>query len=174
MYKTVSDRWPDYQTVEDRENDIGPLAVGVPGSLKGWCETLSQFGTLSLADVMQPAIRYAERGYPATGYLCEIISRCKHDIAKFPETAKTYLPEGRPLKPGEIVVRSEYADTLKLIAQEGPAVLYDGELGAHSVDYLSKTGGIVSKQDWWHTNIPQRISSHGQYDRPWHDSPRGR
>ena len=51
-----------FDTVGD-ENLTGPKAVAVPGSLKAWCETLQRFGTMSLADVMQPAIKHAARGY---------------------------------------------------------------------------------------------------------------
>src|SRR5580693_6183604 len=50
----------------DNENLNGPKAVAVPGSLKAWCETLRRFGTMDLADVMQPAIKHASRGYAAT------------------------------------------------------------------------------------------------------------
>ena len=51
-----------FDTVDD-ENLNGPKAVATPGSLKAWCETLRRFGTMSLADVMQPAIKHASRGY---------------------------------------------------------------------------------------------------------------
>ena len=61
-----------FDTVDD-ENLTGPKAVAVPGSLKAWCETLQRFGTMSLADVMQPAIRHASRGFAATPYLHECI-----------------------------------------------------------------------------------------------------
>ncbi|HIG42257.1 MAG: gamma-glutamyltransferase [bacterium] len=147
MYKTLSDEWPDYQVVENRANDIGPLAVGVPGNLKGWCETLAKFGSLSLEDVMQPAIRYATRGYVATPYLCEIIRRIEPDIAGNAETAKTFIPDGQRLKPGDRVIPSEYADTLRLIAKQGPAVLYNGELGSVAVEHIQQTGGIITQQD---------------------------
>ena len=63
-----------FDTVGD-ENLIGPKSVGAPGSLKAWCETLRRFGTMSLADVMQPAIKHASRGYAATPYLHECITR---------------------------------------------------------------------------------------------------
>jgi len=147
MYETVSDCWPDYQIVADRANDVGPLAVGVPGSLLGWCQVLESYGTLSLEDVMQPAIRYAQRGYRATRYLCEIIHKAAADIARFPETAKTYMPGGQPLQPGDVVLNPEYAETLKLVAQDGPDVLYKGELGSLAVDYLHKTGGLITGED---------------------------
>ena len=53
-----------FDTIDD-ENLTGPKAVAALGSLKAWCETLQRFGTMSLADVMQPAIKHAARGFPA-------------------------------------------------------------------------------------------------------------
>ncbi len=147
MFRTVSDTWPDYQVVENRENDIGVLATGVPGTLRGWQETLEAWGTLSLDDVMQPAIRYAERGYRATGYLSEIIHKNVEDIARFPESAKTWLPGGVPLKPGELVRQTDYAETLKTIASEGMDALYGGAIGQAAVDYIQSEGGIITLDD---------------------------
>ena len=82
MYRTVSDTWPDYQEVEGRLNDVGVLATGVPGTLKGWHETLQRWGTMNLSEVMQPAIRYTQHGFRATGYLCEIINKCAPCLAR--------------------------------------------------------------------------------------------
>lgn len=147
MYDPVSNTWPDYQVVASRLNDVGVLATGVPGSLMGWTETLAKFGTMPLADVMQPAIRYARDGFRATAYLCEIIAKFSDDFARFPETAKTWLPDGTPLVPGAKVKQPEYADTLTLVAQQGPAVLYTGELGRQAVDYIQREGGIITAAD---------------------------
>lgn len=147
MYRPISDSWPDYQVVEGRQNDIGVLATGVPGTLRGWHETLSAWGTLSLEEVLQPAIRYAEKGFRATGYLSEIIHKNVDDIARFPESARTWLPGGSPLKPGELVVQHDYAGTLKTIAAEGISALYGGAIGRAAVDYIQKEGGILTMED---------------------------
>lgn len=147
MYRTVSDTWPDYQKVANRENEVGVLSVGVPGSLKGWCETLARHGSMALVDVMQPAMRYAARGYRATQYLCDIIRKSEADLALFPATAKTWLPGGVPLAPGALVIQPEYAETLALIAREGPDALYGGELGRTATDYIQSIGGIITLDD---------------------------
>ena len=147
MYRTMSDTWPGYQEVVDQENDVGPLAVGVPGSLAGWCELLERHGTLSLEDVLQPAIRYAERGFVTTPYLSGCITLTAEAMARFPETARTFMPEGTPLAAGDRCVQGEYADTLRLIAASGPNVLYHGELGRAASDYLQSIGGIITTCD---------------------------
>ena len=150
MYRTVSDVWPDYQVVEGRENDVGVLAVGVPGTLKGWAETLAAYGTLSLADVMQPAIRFAEKGFRASQYLADIVRVVQADIARFPATAATWLPGGEPLRAGDLVRQGDYAQTLQSIADSGTDVLYGGALGEHAVEYIQAGGGIVTMSDLTH------------------------
>jgi gamma-glutamyltranspeptidase/glutathione hydrolase len=135
-----------FDTVDD-ENLTGVKAVAVPGSLKAWCETLRRFGTLSLADVMQPAIKYAARGYAATPYLHECIRESAREMCKDKAISAIYLPGGEPLRPGERVVQAEYAQTLQYIAQHGEAALYEGPLGDTLVDYMTARGGFITKQD---------------------------
>jgi gamma-glutamyltranspeptidase/glutathione hydrolase len=135
-----------FDTVDD-ENLNGPKAVAVPGSLKAWCETLQRFGTMSLADVMQPAIKHASRGYAATPYLHECITDSAAEMRKDKPISAIYLPKGEPLKPGERVVQSEYAETLTYIAQHGPDALYNGLLGNVLVDYMAAKGGFITHED---------------------------
>src|SRR5450631_4372528 len=135
-----------FDTVDD-ENLKGPKAVAVPGSLKAWCETLQRFGTMSLADVMQPAIKHASRGYAATPYLCDCIGDSAAVMLKDKPISAIYLPKGVPLKPGERVVQAEYAETLSYIARHGEAALYQGPLGDILVDYMKAHGGFVSRED---------------------------
>ncbi|UGA42950.1 gamma-glutamyltransferase [Bradyrhizobium quebecense] len=129
------------------ENLNGPKAVAVPGSLKAWCETLRRFGTMSLADVMQPAINHAARGYAATPYLHECITDGAEEMLKDKPISAIYLPDGTPLKPGERVVQAEYAETLKYIADHGDNALYQGPLGDILVDYMKKNGGFIAQED---------------------------
>src|ERR1700753_1870228 len=135
-----------FDTVDD-ENLNGVRAVATPGALKGWCETLRRFGTMSLADVMQPAIKHASRGYAATPYLHECITDSASEMRKDKPISAIYLPNGEPLKPGERVVQSEYAETLKYIAQHGSAALYSGPLGNILVDYMKAHGGFIARED---------------------------
>ncbi|WP_234682440.1 gamma-glutamyltransferase [Bradyrhizobium monzae] len=148
------------------ENLNGAKAVATPGSLKAWCETLRRFGTMSLADVMQPAIKHAARGYAATPYLHECISESAATMRKDKPIAAIYLPDGEPLKVGERVVQAEYAETLRYIAGHGETALYEGSLGDILVDYMEKTGGFIRRNDLTNYKTVERQPIRADY-RGW-------
>ena len=129
-----------------RANIVGPLSVAVPGNLRAWCETLERFGSMPLADVMAPAIGHAARGFAVTPYLAECIKEAAPDLARDPAIAALLLPSGAPIKPGARLIQVEYAETLTLIAREGPGIL-NGALGSAIADGIKKAGGIVSVAD---------------------------
>jgi gamma-glutamyltranspeptidase / glutathione hydrolase len=135
-----------FDTVDD-ENLSGAKAVAVPGSLKAWCETLHRFGTMSLPDVMQPAIKHATRGFAATPYLHECIVDGAPDMLKDKAISAIYLPNGTPLNAGDRVVQAEYAQTLATIARDGEAALYHGPLGDIFLDYMKAHGGFITRED---------------------------
>ncbi|MDE2376667.1 gamma-glutamyltransferase [Bradyrhizobium sp.] len=154
-----------FDTVGD-ENCTGPRAVAVPGSLKAWCETLRRFGTMSLADVMQPAIKHAARGFATTPYLHECISESAAEMRKDKPIAAIFLPDGEPLRVGERVVQAEYAQTLHHIAEHGEAALYQGPLGDILVDYMEKTGGFIRRADLTNYRTVERQPIRADY-RGW-------
>jgi len=147
MFTPVSDTWPDYLRAEGDVNLVGVLSAGVPGTLKGWAEVVARFGCLDLETVMQPAIRHAERGFRATPYLVEAVKTTAPDLARFPDTARTFLPGGAPIKAGDLVTMPDYAATLRHIAAKGAGVLYGGDLGATVAEYVRRSGGIISLED---------------------------
>ena len=163
MYRPVSDTWPDYLRAEGDVNLVGLLSVGVPGTLKAWSEAVARFGRLDLETVMQPAIRHAERGFRATPYLVAAVTETAPDLARFPETARTFLPGGAPIKPGDLITMPEYAATLRLIAAKGPGVLYGGDLGATVADYMRRDGGIITLDDLARYETIERQPLRGRY-----------
>lgn len=163
MYTPVADSGPDYLKSVDDLGSIGYLAIGVPGNLKAWTEALAAWGTLSLQEVMEPAIRFAARGFRASVYLHETIVQMEDVIRKFPETAATYMPGGKPLQPGERVDRSDYARTLRAISENGPDHLYNGSLGEIVCDYLGRNGGIITMQDLANYKTVHRKPIKGEY-----------
>jgi gamma-glutamyltranspeptidase / glutathione hydrolase len=163
IYRPVSDTWPDYLRAEGDVNLVGLLSVGVPGTLKAWAEAIARFGRLDLETVMQPAIRHAERGFRATPYLVEAVTQTAPDLARFPETARTFLPGGAPIKAGDLIVIPEYAAALRLIAAKGPGALYGGDLGATVADYMMRAGGIITLEDLARYETVERRPLRGRY-----------
>jgi gamma-glutamyltranspeptidase/glutathione hydrolase len=166
MYRPVSDTWPDYMDAEGRENAVGLRSVGVPGTLSAWCEMLARFGTLPLEAVMAPAIRHAAQGFRVTGYLAECLAEAADDLARFPASARVFLPGGAPLRRGDRLTQPDYAATLRAIAAEGPAVLYDGALGAQVAEHMAREGGLVTRDDLRGYRTVARAPVHGTY-RGW-------
>jgi gamma-glutamyltranspeptidase/glutathione hydrolase len=135
----------------------------VPGTLKAWAEAVARFGRLDLETVMQPAIRHAERGFRATPYLVDAVRETAPDLARFPETARTFLPGGAPIKAGDLIAMPEYAATLRLIAAKGPGVLYGGDLGATVAGYMRRDGGIITLDDLARYETIERQPIRGRY-----------
>lgn len=163
MFECLSDEIGRNREVRDRLNIVGPKAVAVPGALAGWCEALESFGTLPLAEVLQPAIALAERGFVTSPYLRDCIADTAADIARDPGLAALFLPGGEPLPAGSRLVQTDYAATLKLIAQEGPQALYGGALGTALTDYMARNGGLIAAEDLAAYSVKRREPIAGSY-----------
>ena len=130
-----------------RRNSVGRAAVAVPGNLMAWCQLLARHGRLTLADVVEPAIRHARRGFAATAYLADCVADCAADLALDDEIAGVFLPGGAPLRAGARLVNTAYADTLAQLVREGPALLYAGALGAVLAQDMQQHGAYLSQAD---------------------------
>ena len=147
VYTPDPDAPPGTMDTLGRRNAVGPTAVATPGNLMGWCAALAEFGTFSLADVMEPAIRHASRGFRVTPYLNECIADCAGDLARDPAIAALYLPGGAPIAAGARLVTGDYAETLRDIAAAGPDILYHGSLGRRYVAHMAAAGGLLGADD---------------------------
>jgi gamma-glutamyltranspeptidase/glutathione hydrolase len=146
-----------------RANALGPTAVAAPGNLQGWCEALARFGTFPLADVIEPAIRYAARGFRVTPYLAECAGDAAADLARDAEIARVYLPEGAPIRAGTRLVTGDYAETLRTIAREGADALYSGALGRRYVEHMARAGGYLGAPDLAEYRTVERAALRGSY-----------
>jgi len=163
MFRPLSETWPDYMEVAERENSVGLRSVGVPGTLAGWCEMLVRFGTLERAAVMAPAIRHAEHGFRVTAYLAECIAEAAADLRLFADSARTFLPSGEPLRAGQVLKQAEYAATLRTIAAEGPQALYGGAIGARVVEHMAGHDGLITMEDLRSYRTVERAPVRGTY-----------
>ena len=163
MYETVSDELPNYRETVGRANEVGPLAVAVPGALAGWCHALRAFGTLPLEDVTLPAVRFAERGFEATPYLADCVSDRVCDLSRDPGLTALFLPDGQPLRAGARVVQHEYAETLRAVARQGAGALYAGALGDVLTETMARRGGLVTGEDLGGYRVVEREPICGSY-----------
>jgi gamma-glutamyltranspeptidase/glutathione hydrolase len=126
----------------------GALAIAVPSEVAGLAEALKRFGSLPLATVMTPAIRYASEGFPLRPHLRFAIERQLANIRKTPGLARVFLkPDGAPREEGERIVQAELGETLRAIAQQGPQVFYEGSIAHAIVEGVKKEGGVMTLDD---------------------------
>jgi gamma-glutamyltranspeptidase/glutathione hydrolase len=128
--------------------DTGPLSWSVPGCVDGW-ETLRQrFGSLPLEQLLEPSIQYAEKGFPVS----EVIAGSwQAGSALFPqgsEAARTYLPDGRAPRPGEVFRNPALARTYREIAKGGRDAFYKGRIAKEIVAFSEKNGGLFTVKDF--------------------------
>ncbi len=126
--------------------------VTVPGAPSGWSELSRRFGNLSLERTLEPAVEYAERGYPIQPTLGENWKRAYRRYSqlegeKFREWGSTFAPEGRPPEVGEVWSSADHGATLKEIARTGSRSFYEGELAEKIESFSFSTGGYIRKSD---------------------------
>ena len=144
--------------------NAGIKAGIVPGNLGGYLSILDKLGTMSLAEVFAPAIEYAEKGYPIDQMLAQSIDRGKNNLGKYPTTAKIFLPNGQPIKAGELLKNPDYAATLrKLVDAEKQALakkatrsqaitaafdrFYKGDVAQEFDRFFKENGGLLTAAD---------------------------
>ena len=154
---------PEDFATDLRENMVGAKSVATPGNLRGWCDTLERHGTMSLDDVMQPAIRHATRGFSVTPYLSECINDAAPDLSLDPTIAALLMPNGARLMAGDRLTNAAYGDVLRIIAADGPKALYGGALGDTVASTIERMGGFVSRDDIAATATIIRAPVRGSY-----------
>jgi gamma-glutamyltranspeptidase/glutathione hydrolase len=142
--------WP---RVENAANEYGHRSVAVPGSVAGLALALERYGTMELADALRPAIALAREGFVPDWYQALTTARHIEELGAFPETARTYLRNGRAIhrppsfEPGERVTYPDLAESLATIAREGPAAFYRGAIAQAIHDEMKAGGGVLTKDD---------------------------
>jgi gamma-glutamyltranspeptidase/glutathione hydrolase len=125
----------------------GIHSVTVPGAVDGWAKLLQRLGRMSLADVLAPAIGYAEAGFPVTELIGELWKASEAPLAKDENAARTYLLGGRAPHIGEVFRNSDLAWTYRQIAAKGRDGFYRGEVARRIVDGSARRSGRMSLED---------------------------
>jgi gamma-glutamyltranspeptidase len=125
----------------------GALAVSVPGVVDGWAMAAERFGKLGLARCLQPAIRYAEQGFGVTPLLARSLALVAGSDWIHESWLAAYAPGGVAPKAGDVQRVPELVRTLRLIAEQGRDVMYQGEAGQAIAAFLEQQGGFVTAED---------------------------
>ena len=124
------------------------LASGVPGTVAGLALALETYGTMSLEQVITPAIEVAEEGFEVTPWFSEGI---KYRAERFRSHASTrevfFKPDGSFYEPGDVFVQEDLARTLRLIARQGTDAFYRGEIADLITAEMERHGGWITKED---------------------------
>lgn len=149
--KATRDMYINAEGKLDREaSTVGYRSVAVPGTVAGLALALKTDGTMKLADVMQPAIRYAERGIPVTEKLAREFQEQRVDLQRFSMSYHVFLKDGRMYQLGDTLRQPELAATLQRIAKNGPDEFYRGETAQMLANDMGALGGLITLDDLAH------------------------
>lgn len=150
----------------------GMEPVTVPGAFDGWVTLLEKYGTMKLADLMAPAIEYAEHGFPI---MEKTAADWEAEVPRLQQTAaaaSTYLVNGAAPPAGAMFAQQNLARTFRTLARGGRDAFYRGEIARAIVDYCRKNGGFLSMEDFasqkseWVDPISTTYRGHTLYELP--------
>ena len=134
-------------TLDTGAATIGYRSAGIPGTVAGLELALRTYGTMKLADVMTPAIRLAEQGFPVSEKLARSLATARPLLQRFSASYRIFLKDGALYQPGDILRQPELAATLHRIARNGAAEFYRGETARLVADEMARMGGLISFED---------------------------
>ena len=155
----------DAATITPEELNRGMKAGVVPGLLGGWIAMLQRFGTMTLGQVLEPAIEYAERGHPLDAFVVNSITRSRDLFERYPSTATVFLPDGEPPVEGQLFKYPDLARTFhKLVEAEETARLdggtresglraaftrfYRGDIARDMARFYQRNDGLFTREDF--------------------------
>ena len=124
------------------------LGVAVPGTVMGLNTALKAYGTMTLKQVMAPAIKLASEGYVLKQQDVDILNEGTAVFNKHPNVAAIFLNDGKPFVVGQRLVQKQLAHTLQLIADGGTDAFYKGPIAEAVVEASEANGGILSMRDF--------------------------
>ncbi|RLA43678.1 MAG: gamma-glutamyltransferase [Gammaproteobacteria bacterium] len=140
------------------------LSAGVPGTVAGLIHAQQNYGSLSLADVLAPAIKLAEQGIRVSYPLAYSLNRAQQRLIKWPASRKYYFgPDGTPLQAGSLWRQADLASTLKALAKEGRDAFYQGRVAELIIADMNQNGGLITRQDLADYRVIEREALVGTY-----------
>lgn len=150
---TTAAKWPS----------DGHLGAAVPGTVAGLAKALQEYGTMSLAQVLAPAIKLAEEGFVVTPTLAGVISDNFKRAMPNKALMAIIAPDGLPLEAGDVYKNPDLAKTLRKIAAEGPDGFYKGEVAKAIAADMKASGGLIDENDLAQYKAIEREPATGTY-----------
>jgi len=123
----------------------GPLSWSVPGCVSGWIALQERLGRFSLARILEAPISYARRGFPVSPVIARTWS---FNTTDDPGLARTFMPDGEPMRFGDIFRNAGLAEFFEIIAREGADAFYKGQIAERIVKFSRANGGRLSMRDF--------------------------
>ncbi len=139
------------------------FAVGVPGTVAGMEYALKKWGTMSLTQVIAPAIKLAEKGFVVGPMLASTLKEEKDNLGKWPQSKAIFFKNGEPLQEGDLLVQKDLANSLKLIAKQGAKAFYEGDIAKKIVAEMKKNQGLITLEDLKGYKVVERKPIEGEY-----------
>ena len=146
--KATRDMYLDENGEVDREKArFSHAASGVPGTVAGLWHAHQKHGRLTWAQVLQPAVRQARDGIRVSYDMAELLQKNQQRYCRNEATcAYFYKDGGTPYEPGDLLVQSDLADSLELIAEQGADAFYKGDIAAKIVAEMERGGGLIDAE----------------------------
>ena len=147
-------------------------SVTVPGAVAGWMALSQRFGKLPFADLMEPAVDMAERGYAVTPVVHQKWVAAVPLLEKLPGFAQAFMPHGRAPRVGELFRFADAARTLRLVANSKGEAFYRGEIAAAAARHAHEHGGAMTAEDFaayqpeWVAPLGQDYRGHTLHEIP--------
>ncbi|MFO7916467.1 MAG: gamma-glutamyltransferase [Anaerolineae bacterium] len=125
----------------------GMLPVTVPGAAAGWADVLERFGSFGLDTVLEPAITYAEEGFPVSERIADSWKGAEEILRETPEASDAFLLDGKAPRAGQRFRNPDLGRSLRLLAEDGPAAFYKGPIAEAIVATSEKYDGLVTARD---------------------------
>ena len=150
--------------VDKKRARFSYLSAGVPGTVAGMTLALAKYGTMSLAEVMAPAIALARNGITVTPQMADALLRRQKRLSKYPATASIFLDaDGEALSSGELLVQSDLAWSLARIAEQGPDAFYRGDIAEKIAADMAANDGLITMEDLDNYRAVVRAPVRGTY-----------
>lgn len=140
------------QVFDDQDLDMipieGPLSWSVPGCVDGWFELHGRFGSTPMNQILRPSIDYGRNGFAVTEVIAGYWKGAEETLAKYPDSASTFLIDGKAPAEGDVFRNANLARSYELIADQGGDAFYRGSIAQEIVEFSQANGGYLSMKDF--------------------------